>query len=319
MELLPEVDITPTMIAAIVERFQLGTRTATRFMHPGTSHTVYFLDDAFVLRVPRNHPSWFQGINTEARAVPAARTAQVHTPALVAADQTCELLPVPYTIYERIPGVALNAIDREPESIPEVWYALGQDLARLHTCVQAAGPLIGIAADTTDRDPRPCVAELENSGVLPAQAAGYLGTWLEALAPVAMASRPHSFCHGDVNLGNIMIDPASNTYNALIDWAGTVWGDNAYDLAVVSLRAAPLLLNGYRTIIQPPDPGLEARILWQHLRLALYSMRRAQNRNPDWIEQRLTRLFSGMQIFVASRSARWLTRVVKSPPEPPYE
>jgi aminoglycoside phosphotransferase (APT) family kinase protein len=308
MDNVAAVNVTPATIAAIVMRFKLGTHHATRLVHPGTSHTVYFLDDTFVLRIPRNHPAFTGSVAIEAIAVPSARGAGVHTPALVATDETCELLPVPYAIYERVPGVSLAQLDLAPETTPQLWRQLGQDLARLHHGVAAVGPATQLAVDVADLDPRPWLAEIHAAGFIPQRVAAALQTWLDQLAPMALAGVPCSFCHGDVNVSNIIVDARTYDYHALIDWAGAIWGDSAWDLAVVSLHAAPWLLEGYRTVAPlPHDSTAEARILWNHLRLALFSMRGAPQHGHEWANQRLGRLLLGMRAFLSNACPRWLT------------
>jgi hypothetical protein len=95
-----------------------------------------------------------------------------------------------------------------------------------------------------------------------------------------------------------------------------MWGDNAYDLAVVSLGAAPWLVQGYRSVAETAaDTTLEARIIWQHLRLALYGMRRVPQRDEAWVDWRLARLFQGMCVFLASAPAAWLRE--RGAPDPP--
>jgi aminoglycoside phosphotransferase (APT) family kinase protein len=313
-ELPPEVDVTPPTVAAIVARFNLNTRTATRLSHQGTSHTVFFLDERYVLRVPRNHPLWPKAASHEALAVPAARAAGVRTPALVAVDATCELLPVPYTIFERIHGVPLNALCLAPEANPEVWYELGRDLARLHRGVVSGGPLDQLPADEADRDPRPWVAGLAADGTLSSQVATYVQATLERLAPLALPRPPRAFCHGDVNVGNVLVDPETHSYRALIDWAGAMWGDCAFDLAVVALQAVPLLLQGYRSIIAfDADPTLEERVLWHHMRVALYGLWRAPGQDGERARRRMERLFGGISAFLASRQGERLADL--RPPE----
>ena len=41
-------------------------------------------------------------------------------------------------LYERVPGETLGLFDLEPEATPNVWRALGRDLARLHTFITPA-------------------------------------------------------------------------------------------------------------------------------------------------------------------------------------
>lgn len=308
----PKVEASPATIDAIVARLALGTRTAAPLAHRGTSHTVYLLDDTFVLRIPRNHPVSITSVGFEAIAVPAARAAGVHTPALIAVDDTLELLPVPYTIYERVHGISLDQLDLAPEAIPNTWRRLGQDLARLHSGVAREGLMARIPADEADLDPRPWLAELAAAGFIPPAPAAYLHVWLEQLAPLALRALPRCFCHGDMNISNVLVHPQSHAYLALIDWAGVMWGDGAWDLAVVSLRAVPWLLEGYRTIApMPGEATAEARILWHHLRMGLYGLRRAPEHGQLWATQRLERLLAGMQVFLATPCAQWLGELVR--------
>jgi hypothetical protein len=65
----------------------------------------------YVLRVPRGAPPFVAAIRKESVAVPAARAAGVRTPALVAFDDSLDLLPVPYAIYEQVHGEALGLLD----------------------------------------------------------------------------------------------------------------------------------------------------------------------------------------------------------------
>jgi aminoglycoside phosphotransferase (APT) family kinase protein len=305
--IFPEVAVSAATITAIVARFGLGTREAIPFVHTGTTHTIFMLDDAFVLRIPRNHPACISAVATEAIAVPAARAAGVHTPELIAVDQTLDLLPVPYAIYERVHGVPLEHIGGDPETIVDVWRQLGQDLARLHDGIAATEPMTEIAAATEDLDPRLWLQEIAAAGIIGSKALDYFETWLERLAPIALVPPSHWFCHGDVNRGNILIDRNTQAYLALIDWAGAFWGDRAYDFAVVSLSVVPWILEGYRTIMPlGADPTIEARILWQHLRIGLYGMRSAPQRGEIWATQRRDRLLAGIASFLMAPCAQWL-------------
>jgi aminoglycoside phosphotransferase (APT) family kinase protein len=138
----------------------------------------------------------------------------------------------------------------------------------------------------------------------------YFEAWLERLAPLALVPPSRWFCHGDVNRGNILIDLHTRSYLALIDWAGVSWGDRAYDFAVVSLAVVPWILEGYRTVA-PLEAGsaIEARILWQHLRIGLYGMRRAPQYGQEWATQRLDRLLAGIRLFLAAPCAQSLAGI----------
>src|SRR5689334_19445261 len=129
-----------TAIAAIVMRHKLNTSTWTRLTSLGTATTIYLLDDAYVLRVPHNRPEAIAGICTDPIVIPAARNAGVRTPELIAFDDRCDLLPVPYGVYERVHGEPLDRLALPRDATPDVWYALGQDLALLHSRVSVNGP-----------------------------------------------------------------------------------------------------------------------------------------------------------------------------------
>ena len=91
---------------------------------------------------------------------------------------------------------------------------------------------------------------------------------------------PRRFLHGDSQATNVMVAFGAATggtpeYLAVPDWGGCGWGDPAWDFAGVPLRVVPAMLEGYGTVA-PFDGGedVEARVLWRHLRLSLYPMRR---------------------------------------------
>ena len=51
---------------------------------------------------------------------------------------------MPYSLYERVQGVTLGLLDREPEDTPDVWREIGRDLGRLHSQVADQGALVEI-------------------------------------------------------------------------------------------------------------------------------------------------------------------------------
>jgi hygromycin-B 7''-O-kinase len=77
-------------------------------------------------------PSISAALRREALAVPAARKVSVHTPELVAIDDSCELLPCLIAIYGRVHGETLESLELSPPQAGEVWRELGRELARLH-------------------------------------------------------------------------------------------------------------------------------------------------------------------------------------------
>ena len=70
--------------------------------------------DNLMLRIPRNHPRFILATRNEAIAVPLAMAAGVRTPVLAVYDGTLSILPVPYSLYERLPGTNLEHALRDP-------------------------------------------------------------------------------------------------------------------------------------------------------------------------------------------------------------
>lgn len=136
---------------AIAARHGLGSRALAPIAHAGIINAVYQLGDDLVLRVPRNHPVHIEQARVEAVAIRAARNAGVRTPALLAYDDACDLLPVPYLLVERVDGRTLAALDLQPGATPDLWRELGRELARLHT---SAGPAQALGEPWIRDDPR---------------------------------------------------------------------------------------------------------------------------------------------------------------------
>jgi len=296
-------EVSDAALHAIVARHGLGTRTFAQLAHVGSGNTVYFLGDEYVLRVPLNDPVRAAGAYTEAIAVPAARAAGVRTPPIVAFDDSRELLPVPYAVYERVPGEPLSALGCAPEAVAQVWRELGHDLALLHTGVPADGPAGQLRAPGEDPDPRPWIAGFARAGYMtPAEARRLLG-WLDRLAPQAQAPVPPRFGHGDVNAANILVDPAAPAYLALIDWGGAGWSDAAWDFCPLALRVVPFVLAGYRAVAPlDNDPAAEARIAWHHVQLALYFIRPDRDPPRAQAEARIRRLLAELGWFLETCS-----------------
>ena len=114
MGLPDHTPLTPAALRAIAQRHGIAAVRLVPLPQTGIINANYALGRHHVLRVPRNHPGHIQGLYREALAVPAARAAGVRTPALVALDDTRELLPVPYAVYQRVHGEPLGSLDLGP-------------------------------------------------------------------------------------------------------------------------------------------------------------------------------------------------------------
>jgi aminoglycoside phosphotransferase (APT) family kinase protein len=300
-------EVSAETVRMIAEQHGLGVHTFSRLPSIGVFNALYLLGDDLVLRVPRNHPTLVAALAKEAIAVPAARAAGVHTPALVAFDDSLTLLPVPYAVYERVHGEPLEQLATGPRDAPAAYGALGRDLARLHGGVSPQGPAGRLGAPNLPQDdPRPLPERLAAAGYFSAVEARWLDQWLERLAPLLQTPGAQRFLHGDTQATNILVRPGSLDYLALVDWGGCGWGDPALDFSGMPLRAVPDVLAGYRELAAlPDDETAEARILRYHLHFALVLMDNEPQPQRSWGERPLGYLLDAMHFLLQTPGGRW--------------
>jgi aminoglycoside phosphotransferase (APT) family kinase protein len=288
----------------IAEQHGLGARSVARLPSIGVFNAIYRLGDDLILRVPRPHPRVLAMLANEAVAVPAARAAGVRTPRLVVFDDSLALLPVPYTVYERVRGEPLEGLGLDPTATP-AYRDLGRDLARLHGGVSPEGPAGRLGVPNLPQgDPRPLTEQLAAAGYCSVVEARWLGRWLDRLPPLLQRPDARRFLHGDTQATNVLVRPGSRDYLALIDWGGCGWGDPALDFSGMALDAVPHVLAGYRAIAALPDDATaEARILRYHLHFALISVRNAPQPRRSWGERPLGYLLAVMRFLLTSPEA----------------
>jgi aminoglycoside phosphotransferase (APT) family kinase protein len=305
VNLPPHPDVSTTALRAIAERHHLASDSFNRLPEVGIFNAIYLLGEDWVLRVPRQHPAHLAALRKEAVAVPAARAAGVRTPHIVAFDEACDLLPVPYAIYERIHGETLGLLQLDVQETPSAWRALGHDLARLHTGVPEASPAGGLTVEAMP-DPRASAEHLAGEGYFSVVEARWLTGWLDALAPAALTSGWRRFIHNDVQATNIMVATGSHDYLALLDWGSSGWGDTAWDFVGMPLRAVPLILQGYRAVAPlDADETAEARITWRQLQIALMLAKRLPQPERSWGERPLGMLLDILRFFAEAPTERW--------------
>ncbi len=299
-------DVSQETLHVIAARHGLEVDTCARLPQVGVINTIYALGDTYVLRVPRDHPGPIAQARAESLAAPAARAAGVRTPALIAYDGTCDLLPVPYLVYERVHGRTLGLLDWEPAAIPQVWRELGQDLAVLHRNVSLEGPAGALRTEEPPPDPRVLVDERATDGWFTALEVRWLTRWLDRLAPLALRSVPRRMLHLDVQATNVMVCEQALEYCALLDWGCAGWGDAAYDFFGLPLRAVPFLLEGHRAVTPlDDDESAEARIVWRHVQFALAVLPRGAAPGLAWGERPLAWLLEVLRFFLESPGLRW--------------
>lgn len=310
MQIADAVPVTEEALAAIADRVGLGGGRREPLPSAGIVNSIYALGEAYVLRVPRNGPQHVAQARREASVIPAAVAAGVRTAALVAFDDTCELLPVPYLIVERLSGTSAESLPPGAVDEPRIWREVGRDLARVHT-------VTGIADDEAIAgfdfpDPRTLVDRRVEDGWISGIDARWLAEWLDRLAATGAAAAAPDTCvvHGDVQRSNVLV--ADRGYQALIDWGCARVDDPAADFLSMPLAEVPHVVAGHRDVAPlPGDDSAEARILWRRLQMLLAVLPRGAAPGTTWGERPIAWLIDLLRVF-ADPPERW--RPLAPPP-----
>jgi len=285
-------------LATVGKRY--GAAHVTPLPSVGIFNALYAVGDRLILRVPRDHPAFLAALAKEPLVVPSARAAGVRTPALVDYDDSRTLLPVPYTVYERVHGVTFGLLPGDPVDSPEIWRELGEDLARLHLGVVATSDLADLACEELP-DAVELAEHLAQHGMVGSTEADWLCGWLARLDEVAGA-RPSVLVHGDIQTTNVMLTDGS--YAALLDWGACGWADPANDFAGIPMRAVPAMLSGYAARGGRVDPALRAAIVRRHLSIGLFLAQRPPQPELSWAERPMGVLLDLLR-FLATAPAEW--------------
>jgi Ser/Thr protein kinase RdoA (MazF antagonist) len=304
------IPVSGDVVVAILERRGLPRSTPVRPLPAtGIINTVYAVGGDLILRVPRANPQFSAALRKEARLIPAARSAGVRTPALLAFDDRLDVLPVPYAIYERVHGATLGLLDAEPHDAAHAWRELGRDLALLHAGVGADALPMPQEPGSPGPDPCSLLEQRASEGWFTTTEARWLAAWLTRLAPPSLrfhARHPVRVLHADTQPTNVMVDAQTLAYRALIDWGDARWGDVAGDFVGPPLRAVPHMLAGHRDVAPlDDDDTVEARILWRQLRVTLALLPRGAAAGLSWGERPVARLLEIARFFLEVPDARW--------------
>jgi hygromycin-B 7''-O-kinase len=241
----------------------------------GIVHSIDALGEELVLRVPKRHPDALADAYTGSVAAPAAVSAGVSAPRLVVFDESCDLVPVPYSIVERMHAEPLSVrLDADPLTHRPIWHELGRQLATLHANVTAVPDPHGyLDPHGRTHDPEQLLTGLERDGYLGDEAAPWVRDVLGRLRPsVPPPDTFRRFIHGDVTGTNVLV--CDDIFHSIIDWDDAGWGDPAMDFVSLPLRVIDAALTGYRSVMPlDGDDTAEQRILWDKLIGALQRLR----------------------------------------------
>ena len=256
---------TTEQLARITEKHGLGRLPVRPVRSTGVVNWIYAVGDDAILRIPRrSHPDGVRDTLTESVAVPAVRAGGIRTPALLAFDDSYEVVDVPFTIYERVPGRDLSSWDNADSH--RIYHELGRELARLHRDVTEVADPEG-RLDTHDRWKSP---DFLQQGLLDQESAAAVAALFEHVQPmIKEAEGFRRFLHQDLKPDNIMA--VDSAFTAIIDWGDAGWGDPALDFRYLPVDAVESALTGYREIMPlDGDETAEARILWDQVCSAVY-------------------------------------------------
>jgi Ser/Thr protein kinase RdoA (MazF antagonist) len=288
LEHAPFLELTADQLRAVVERhgIAVGADGIHRLDSMGIVHSIYTLGHSFVLRIPKLHPYALADAYTGSVAAPAAVRAGVSTPQLVVFDESLDIVPVPFSIFERIHAEPLSGIvGAAPQDHSPIWHELGRQLATLHAnATEVDDPHGYLDPHHRLHDPEPLLNDLERNGYLGNEAAPWVRDALRRLgAAVTPPDMFRRFIHGDVTPTNVLV--ARNTFDSIIDWDDAGWGDPVMDLVSLPLRVIDHALAGYRSVMPfDGDETAEQRILWDKLIGALMRLRLSptQPKAPAW-------------------------------------
>lgn len=242
-------------LAAISAKHHLGEANWQPLAHPGIVNQV-FTTDSFVLRIPHRADFALEDTGTERHILPLVQS-QVQTPALITFDSDRDILPVPFSIFSRIPAEPLHRAKRVNHQ------KIAEAIHQVHSLEIEPHPDL-------DEHPIPELEEyLEVAKKFPEPEQHWIATWLSQLAPINELPYAESFIHGDLHEHNLLIDDNQNPW--LIDWGDAGHGDPAIDFAVLPTDHFIPILAAYQKLASP-DPTLSARValhqFLHHLRMA---------------------------------------------------
>ena len=293
-------------VRLIASRFDLPLGlTAERLPDVGINNAIFTLGEHLILRVARNDPEIFASVQKEALVIPLARQLGVRTPELLAFDDSLELLPTPYGVFERAVGQTLGLLELPLSAAGDVWREVGRNIARLHAGIDDMGLIAALpnaSLETAQPD------DLEIAGYFTKSEANWFTTWLERLDDLSGSSQARRFIHADLQATNIIVsyqpgeDEAS--FVALLDWGASGWGDPAADLAGVPTRALPYVVDGYSEVAEL-DESLAPRVMACHVRATLASAMRRPKPGQSWAERPLSRLVDLFRFGLEQQSGMW--------------
>ncbi len=275
----------------------------------GYVNWVFLVGDHHVLRVCKPHIGCEDG-RTEAVAVPVAITAGINTPKLLVFDESNKFIPTSYTIYDRVPGKALDDFTGKQESLPDLYKELGREIGKIHTRITDCPDPNNWLDTAGHQDPYEAIETALKKERLDKNNSHWLRQWADQLQPAFQTQYEDRFIHNDLHSGNTMITESPLTLTGVIDWGDAAWGDPALDFETMPVWAVPWALEGYREEGAETDEGFLGRLLSHNIACAFEWNTRGET--PTAISMGL--LVNMPRLLTAELPAEWQPWLPKSLP-----
>jgi aminoglycoside phosphotransferase (APT) family kinase protein len=229
-----EVDITPELVARLVDEQHPHLSGPVRFAGHGWDCDLFRLGEGRAVRLPRRREGEPPLRNEQRWLGRLAAAVPVPIPVPIAVGTPTDGYPWVWSIIPWFEGVPADAV--VPASRDRCASQLGEIVAALHDPAPHDAPVSAYrGVPLWDRD-APVRQRIEDLGTT---ADGALDIWV-----AAREARPHagrSWTHGDLHPANLLLqaDGSDGRIAALIDFGDLSGGDPAVDLAAAWLFFSP--------------------------------------------------------------------------------
>ncbi len=216
-------------------------------------------------------------------------------PAVLAWDDSCEVIPSPYFVMEACPGELLSAV--RPTLDPDTSQHVDDQLARLLASMNdITGTAFGRPDPTAPHDTTwsaafarliaDLLADAADAGVeLPVPAADLAGL-VEHHAPQLDEVTTPRLVHWDLWDPNVFVDPDTFEVVGVIDFERVLWADPLIEAQFFGRRAHDAAVEAYgRRLFDPPGAAARRRLYDLYLFLVMTVECAYRNYPTDDIEQ----------------------------------